>query len=283
MAITNFIPEVWSATLLSSLKKALVFAGPQTSNRNYEGEIANQGDTVHIVSISRPTIGDYVKNVTSINPENLTDADRVLTIDQCKYFAFEVDDVDMRQAKDGGALMTEAAQESAYGLRDVVDLYVAGLYTGADAANQITTTAITTALLAATGLINLKTKLDNANVPTEGRYAIVPPWYHNLLLLPGSGFVSVADSGTSEGLRNGHVGRAFGFDIFVSNNATLVTGDDYRVCAGYPGAVSFASQINKVEAYRPESAFSDALKGLSLYGAKLVRPDGIATLVASMT
>lgn len=283
MAITNFIPEVWSATLLSSLKKALVFAGPQTSNRNYEGEIAQAGDTVHIVSISRPTIGDYVKNVTTITPETLTDADRVLTIDQCKYFAFEVDDVDMRQAKSGGALMTEAAQESAYGLADVIDQYVAGLYTGADAANQITTTAITTPLLAATGLVNLKTKLDNANVPTTGRYAIVPPWYHNLLLLPGSGFVSVADAGTSEGLRNGHVGRAFGFDIFMSNNVTNVTGDDYRVVAGYPGAITFATQINKVEAYRPESAFSDALKGLNLYGSKLVRPAGIATLTASIT
>jgi hypothetical protein len=283
VAITNFIPEVWSATLLSSLKKSLVFAGPQTSNRNYEGEIANQGDTVHIVSISRPTIGDYVKNVTVINPETLTDADRTLVIDQCKYFAFEVDDVDMRQAKSGGALMSEAATESAYGIGDVVDQFVAGLYTGADAANQITTFAVTTPLLAATGLVNLKTKLDNANVPTAGRYAIVPPWYHNLLLLPGSGFVSVADAGTGEGLRNGHVGRLYGFDIFLSNNVTLVTGDDYRVVAGYPGALSFASQINKVEAYRPENAFSDALKGLALYGAKLVRPDGVATLVASMT
>ena len=283
MAITNFIPEVWSAQLLSSLKKALVFAGPQTSNRNYEGEIANMGDTVHIVSISRPTIGDYVKNVTAIDPEVLTDADRTLVVDQCKYFAFEVDDVDMRQARNGGALMTEAAEETSYGLGDVVDQYVAGLYTGADAANKISTTAITTPLLAATGLVNLKTKLDNANVPTAGRYAIVPPWYHNLLLLPGSGFVSVADAGTSEGLRNGHVGRAFGFDIFMSNNAPLVTGDDYQVSAGYPGAISFASQINKVEAYRPQSSFSDALKGLSLYGAKLVRPSGIATLTASIT
>jgi hypothetical protein len=165
----------------------------------------------------------------------------------------------------------------------VVDQFVAGLYAGADAGNQIGTTSITTPLLAATGLVNLKTKLDNANVPTAGRYVIVPPWYHNLLLLPGSGFVSVADAGTSEGLRNGLVGRAFGFDIYISNNVTNVTGDDYRVCAGYPGALSFASQISKVEAYRPPSSFSDALKGLSLYGAKLVRPSGVATLVASIT
>jgi hypothetical protein len=284
MAITNFIPEVWSAQLLSSLKKSLVFAAPNmTVNNDYEGEIANEGDTVHITSISRPTIVDYVKNVTALTPETLTDAERALLIDQSKAFVFEVDDIDMRQSKNGGALMTEAANEAAYGLADVVDLYVAGLYTGADAANKITTTAITSSLLAATGLVNLKVKLDEANVPQQSRYAIVPPWYHGLLLLPGSGFVSVADAGTDEGLRNGRVGRAFGFDIHVSNNVTVVTGDDYLVSAGYKGAITFANQINKVEAFRPESAFSDALKGLSLYGAKLVRPSGIATLVASKT
>ena len=282
MAITNFIPEVWSATLLSSLKKSLVFAGPQTVNRNYEGEISQMGDTVHIVSISRPTVAAYVKNVTNIVPETLTDADRTLLIDQCNYFAFEVDDVDMRQARSGGALMTEAAQEAAYGIADIVDLYVAGLYTGADAANKISTTAITTPALAVTGLVNLKVKLDNANVPQVGRYVILPPWYLGLLLQSDT-FVRVDASGTAEALRNGMVGRAFGFDVFMSNNVTVVTGDDYLVSAGYTGAITFATQINKVEAYRPESAFSDALKGLSLFGAKLVRPSGIATLTASIT
>jgi hypothetical protein len=282
VAITNFIPEIWSAQLLSSLKKTLVFAGPSTVNRNYEGEIANAGDTVRITSISRPTIADYTKNVTAITPENLTDAQRSLVVDQCKYFAFEIDDVDMRQSVSGGALMSEAASEAAYGLADVVDLYVAGLYTGADAANKISTTSVTTAALAVTGLVNLKVKLDNANVPQQGRYVIVPPWYLGLLLQSDT-FVRVDASGSSEALRNGSVGRAFGFDVFVSNNVTNVTGDDYLVSAGYPGAITFANQINKVEAYRPESAFSDAIKGLSLYGAKLVRSSGIATLTASIT
>lgn len=282
MAITNFIPEIWSADLLSSLKKNLVFAGPGVANRNYEGEIAEAGDTVKIASISRPTIGTYTKNSTTITPENLTDAQRSLLIDQSKYFAFEVDDIDLRQAKNGGALLTEAATEAAYGLADVADQVVAALYTGVDAANAISTTSITTAALAVTGLINLKVKLDNANVPTQGRYVIVPPWYHGLLLASDL-FVRVDASGNDTALRNGVVGRAFGFDVMVSNNCVNVTGDDYIVQAGYPGAVSFAEQIVKVEAYRPENAFSDALKGLHVYGAKLVRPTGIATLTASIT
>jgi P22 coat protein - gene protein 5 len=282
MAIVNFIPEIWSAQLLTSLKKSLVFAGPSTVNRSYEGEIAQAGDTVHITSISRPTVAAYVKNSTVITPEVLTDADRTLLIDQANYFAFEIDDVDMRQAKNGGALMTEAADESAYAIANVVDLYVAGLYTGADAANKISTYQCNTAALAVTGLVNLKVKLDIANVPQQGRYVIVPPWYLGLLLQSDT-FVRFDASGSTEALRNGIVGRAFGFDVFLSNNVTVVTGDDYLVSAGYTGAITFATAINKVEAYRPQSAFADAIKGLNLFGAKLVRPTGIATLTASIT
>ncbi len=282
MAINNFIPEVWSARLLSSLKKSLVFAGPGVANRDYEGEIRDSGDTVRITSISRPTIGSYVKNSTTITPETLTDAQRSLLIDQSKYFAFEVDDIDMRQSANGGALMNEAAQEAAYGLADVADQYVAGLYTGVASGNAITTTAITDAAKAVKGLLDLKTKLDVANVPTQGRYVVIPPWYLNLLLQSDL-FARVDASGTSEGLRNGIVGRAWGFDVLMSNNCVLITGDDYAVMAGVPGAISFAEQIVKVEAYRPESAFSDALKGLHLYGAKVVRPDALAVLTASVT
>lgn len=282
MAVTNFIPEIWSAQLLSSLKKSLIFAGPGVVNRNYEGEIANAGDTVRITSISRPSIGTYTKDSTTITPETLTDAARTLLINQSKYFAFEVDDIDLRQAANGGALMDEAATEAAYALADTADQYVASLYSDVDSSNAITTTSITSAALAVTGLINLKVKLDNANVPQQGRYVIIPPWYHGLLL--GSDlFARVDASGTDTALRNGIVGRAFGFDVLVSNNCVNVTGDDYIVKAGYPGAVSFAEQIAKVEAYRPESAFSDALKGLHLYGAKVVRPTGLATLTASIT
>lgn len=282
MAVTNFQPEIWAAQLLSSLKKNLIFAGPGVVNRNYEGNIANAGDTVRITSISRPTVASYTKDSTTITPETLTDANRSLLIDQAKYFAFEVDDIDLRQVVNGGALMDEAAMEASYALADTADQYVAGLYAGVDSSNAISTTSITSAALAVTGLTNLMKKLNEANVPQQGRYVVIPPWYHALLM--GSDlFVRVDASGNDQALRNGFIGRAFGFDVFVSNNCVNVTGDDYIVQAGYPGAITFAEQIAKVEAYRPESAFSDALKGLHLYGAKLVRPTGIATLTASIT
>lgn len=280
MAITNFIPEIWSAQLQTSLKKALVYGG--VCNRNYQGSIANGGDTVRITSISRPTIAAYTKNSTSITPENLTDAARSLLIDQAKYFAFEVDDIDQAQSAAGGALLAEAAQEAAYALADTADQYIAGLFGDLDTDNEIGTVAITTSALAVDGLADLMVKLDNKNVPRGNRWAIVPPWYHGLLVQSTS-FLSLADSGSSEALRNGQVGRAFGFDILVSNNCVNVTGDDWRVVAGYSGAITFAESINKVEGYRPESAFSDAIKGLHLYGAKITRPDGLASLVASIT
>lgn len=282
MAITYFIPEVWSATLQSSLKKVSVFTQPGVCNRNYEGEISGAGDTVKITSISRPTIATYTKNSTTITPETLTDAQRSLLIDQSKYFSFEVDDIDLRQAKAGGALMSEAAAEAAYGLADVADQYVAALYSGVDSANAISTYSVTTAAKAVEQLVALKVKLDNANVPSAGRYVIVPPWYHGLLLLDDR-FVRADASGTTDALRNGVMGRAFGFDVYVSNNCINVTGDDWIVQAGIPSAITFAESILKVEAYRPENAFSDALKGLHVYGAKLVRPTAIATLTASIT
>ena len=113
----SFIPEIWSAKILGSLKKNLVYAQDGVVNRDYEGEIANQGDTVRIRSVSRPTISSYTKNAT-LTYETLTDAQRSLLIDQAKSFSFVVDDIDEAQAS--GAL-DEATTEAAYGLRDTAD------------------------------------------------------------------------------------------------------------------------------------------------------------------
>ena len=278
MAVQFFQPEIWSARLLSSLKKATVYGGVCT--REYEGDIRDSGDTVRITSISRPTIGTYTKGSTTVTPEQLTDAQRSLLINQVKYFAFEVDDVDYRQVADGGALMNEAAAEAAYGLADTADQYIAGLY--GDITNTISTVSITDSTKAVDGVADLMVKLDEANVPKAGRYVIVPPWYHGLLVQ--SDILAPVDaSGSSETLRNGLVGRLFGFDVLVSNNVPVITGDDYAVQAGVPGAIAFAEQIVKVEAYRPDDSFSDALKGLHVYGAKVIRPDAAAVMTASKT
>ena len=98
MAIANFKPEVWSADLLVALEKSLVYGAAGVVNRNYEGEIAQYGDTVHITNLVDPTIGTYTAH-TDITIEDVDDGTAALLIDQSKYFAFEVDDIEKRQAR----------------------------------------------------------------------------------------------------------------------------------------------------------------------------------------
>lgn len=277
MAITNFQPEVWSATLLSILEKSLVYAGAPCVNRNYEGEISQYGDTVHIVSIADPTISTYTKD-TDLTVQVLTDSEQLLTIDQAKAFAFEIDDIDMRQARDGGALMTEAAKRAAFGLRDLTDQFVAGLMkTGVNASNALGAVTVSTTPTDAYDkvLVPLAQKLDEANVPTEGRFVVVTPAFYAKLRLDGR-FIKANEAGTTA-LHNGNVGGAAGFDISVSNNAPAGASTGKVIIAGSNIATSYAEQISKVEAFRPEKRFADALKGLHLYGAKVVRDTALAT------
>jgi N4-gp56 family major capsid protein len=284
MSINRFRPEIWSANLLVALRKALVFGSPMVVNKDYEGEISEYGDTVRITSISRPSIGTYVPNQTNITFPELTDAQRTLVIDQAKYWSFAVDDVDKRQAR--GNVMPQAADEAAFALADVIDQYLASFYTGVQTANQLGSIAVVSGTTPTDAydkvLVPLKIKLDLANVPTQGRYVVIRPELHGCLLRDAR-FIKVNESGTDEGLRNGHVGRAAGFDIMLSNNCANTTGSEYVTQAGSNLALSFAEQINKTEALRPQSSFSDALKGLALYGAKLVRPDAVATALVTVS
>jgi N4-gp56 family major capsid protein len=277
MAITKFQPEVWSATLLSILQKSLVYAGAPCVNRNYEGDIAQFGDTVHIVSVADPTIGTYTKD-TDITTQVLTDSEQLLLVDQAKYFSFEIDDIDMRQARDGGALMSEAAQRAAFGLRDVADQYVAGLMkAGTNASNALGAVAVSTTPTDAYDkvIVPLAQKLDEANVPTDGRFVVVTPAFYAKLRLDGR-FIKLNESG-GNALHNGQVGGAAGFDIFVSNNAPAGASTGKMILAGSSIATSYAEQISKVEAFRPPARFADALKGLHLYGAKVVRDTALAS------
>ncbi len=288
MAITNFVPKVWSAQLLTAKEKKLVYASERVTNRNYEGEIREAGDTVRITTISDPTVGTYVPNSTVITPEELTDAQRTLVVDQAKYFAFKVDDVNRRQAK--GGVMTKAMKRSGYKLADTADQYVAGLYT--QAATSIT--GVTADITAPTSweteaaklyndvLVPLKVALDELDIEQAGRYCVISPAIHGLLLRDPR-FVDASKSSDPSALRNGRVGSAAGFDILVSNNVPEPSAGDHVVTAGTPEAITYAAQISQTEAYRPESSFSDAVKGLDLYGAKVIYPDALATCTVTLT
>ncbi|WP_405506346.1 P22 coat protein - protein 5 domain protein [Streptomyces cyaneofuscatus] len=278
MSINNFKPEIWSALTLTALRNSLVYAQPQLVNTNYQGEITSQGQSVHITTIGDPTIFDYSSGDT-INYEDVETAGTDLVIDQGKAFAFKLDDVDKAQAL--VSPMQQMAQNAAYGLRDKADAYVASLYTGVAAANTLGSTGspINTYTDSKDAynkvLVPLRTKLNRANVPSEGRYLVASPEFIGSLLSDDR-FIRADASGTTAGLRNGFVGRAAGFDILESNNTPNPTGDIQVVQAGYPGAITYAEQILETEALRLQSTIADGVRGLHVYGAKLLRPTGIA-------
>jgi len=218
MAIDAFKPEVWSAELLVALEKALVYAAPGVVNRSYEGEIAQYGDTVHITSLADPTIGTYTAH-TDITIEDVDDADLTLLINQAKYFAFEVDDIEARQAR--GGVLSEQARKAAYKLRDVADQYVASLMAAGVSAGNLLSESTVTAANAYEKLVDLSVLLDEGNVPTEGRFAVVTPKFRGLLL-KDSRFIAAGDSVGSSVRANGLIGEAAGFSMRVSNNAPRV-------------------------------------------------------------
>lgn len=275
MAIVNFKPEVWSADLLVALEKSLVYGATGVVNRNYEGEISQYGDTVHIVNLANPTIGTYTAH-TDITIEDVDDADSTLVIDQSKYFAFEVDDIEKRQAR--GDVMSEQARKAAYLLRDTADQHLASVMAaGVDAGNLIAEATLSSASDAYDTLVDLGVKLDEDNVPSEGRWAVITPAFHGLLL-KDSRFIAAGDERGAGVRTNGMVGEAAGFSLRKSNNAPNGpgAGAGKLVLAGYSGAVTFAEQIAKVEGFRMEKRFADGVKGLHLYGSKVVRPTGLA-------
>ena len=274
MAITNFIPEVWSAKLLLALRTAHVYAAGGVINREYEGEISDFGDTVHITSLVDPTIGDYTAH-TDITVEDIDDLDMVLQITQSKYFAFEVDDIEKRQAK--GNVLTAQAQAAAWKLRDVADRYVAGLMATGVAAENVIAESTITAADAYDVLVDLGTKLDESDVPTENRWAVITPKFHGLLQ-KDSRFIAAGDAQGAGVRTNGRVGQAAGFSLRMSNNAPdgPGAGAGKLIIAGSSIATTFAEQIAKTEAARRELRFADMVKGLHLYGGKVVRPTALA-------
>ena len=282
MAVTNFIPELWSARLLNALDKSHVFAN--VVNRDYEGDIKKMGDTVHINTIGAVTIGTYTQNTDfTSGPETLATTDQTLTIDQAKYFNFQVDDIDAAQA--AGDIMDKAMTRAAYGLADASDKYIAGILAGAaDASNLVSSSAVAlTSSNVYENVVKMRTILDKANVPTAGRWLVIPPEMYALILLDDR-FVKTGGEMAEGILRTGLVAQAAGFDIYLSNNCASVNSnstDTYTIVGGVDSAATYAEQIVSTEAYRPEKRFADAVKGLHVYGAKVVDKAQIACLKAT--
>lgn len=276
MALENFIPEVWSARLLVSLRKAHVAAS--LVNRDYEGEIRRQGDTVHVTNLTAPTIDDYTAHI-DIKIEDVDDGTAALTIDQAKYFAFEVDDIEKAQQVAGGNALASQVDAAAYGLSDVADSFLLSTMNTAvqGTGNDLGTVSLTSGNVWDT-VVDMSVVLDESNVPTEGRFIVVSPSLHGRLLKDDR-FIAAGDVRGSETRGSGFIGQVAGLDIFKSNNLPAVTdtaADAGLALAGHRIATSYAEQIVSVEAARMEKRFADMVKGLHVYGAKVFRPTALS-------
>ena len=279
MAFTNFIPEVWSARLLEHLDKVHVYAG--LMNRDYEGDIRAYGDTVHINQVGDITISDYTGSDISA-PQELDSTMLDLVIDKAKYFNFQIKDVN--NAQSNPKLVDAAMQRASYGMNDVIDQYLASLLlAGVDKDNVLygDADAVTpTSANAYDYLVDLGVVFNEANVPMMGRWVVVPPWFHGLLLKDPR-FVGNGTGYSQAVLQGGLVGEAAGFQIHLSNNVPNTSGAKYKVIAGTNAAGAFAEQLVELEAYRLEKNFSDAVKGLHVYGAKVIQPKALAVMTCN--
>lgn len=278
----EFIPTVWAARLLVALNDALVYGQANVCNRDYEGEIRKAGNTVKIASIGDVSIGTYTKDEDIDEPASLTDDDQTLLIDQQKYFNFYVDSVD--RAQQNVNVLDEAMRRSAWKLRDTADAYLAGLMeTDVHADNKIGSVAtpkVPTKADAYEYLVDLGVLLDESNTPIDGRFVIVPAWFHGLLLKDDR-FIRTGTRRGDATLANGEVGEAAGFSILKSNNVPNTAGAKYKIIAGHSIATSYVEQVVDLQTFKPEKRFGDAVKGLHVYGAKVVRPENLACLIAS--
>ena len=266
MAITNFIPTIWSENLYRALDKEYVAV--RHCNREFEGDVKAMGDAVKIVGVGSVTVSDYTKNSDMHAPETLSDSVRTLSIDQAKYFNFQIDDVDRAQATP--KLMQEAMHLAAQALANTADKHVFSLY---DEAGSTVSADVDENTILST-VIDAVEKLYEKNVSRSDEVVIeVSPKIAALILKAKVGLTAE----TKDVLESGCIGAICGCRIYVSNNI-VVEEDCHKCLVRTTRAIAFAEQLSEIEAYRPEQRFADAVKGLHLYGAKVVYPEEMVLL-----
>ena len=270
MSLDTMIPEIWSARLINSLEKQQIFA--HLCNREFDGEITSAGDTVNINSFGDVTVSDYVKNTTVVEAESLSSTSQKLLIDQSKYFAFHVDDIDKTQQKP--QIMDAAMSKASYKLSDTQDSFLSTLAATSAGLSMTATDIDSTNIIDL--LVDAGTAMNEANVESAGRFIVLPPWAVGKLLK--SSVTTKTDN--TEVFKNGLVTRVLGFDIYMSNNIVVDTTVS-KIIAGTRDAMTLAEQIVSVEGYRVEKSFSDAVKGLHVYGAAVVMPDCLLCIDAT--
>jgi hypothetical protein len=268
MATDLFVPQIWTTKIQRVNHDNLV--AKKICNREGEGEIKKAGDTVYFNGLAKPTISTYSGTVSY---ETLQNAGVTMVIDQQQYFAFKVSDIQKAQANVD--LKGSQAAEAAYGIQEATDDYVLGMY--AQANRTITDTTLDSAT-AISVMGKAQQYLAEVNVKTNDMWMVIPPWVKLKLQLAGIKFQ------INNGI-NGSGGMAWtnelGFDIFVTNQVTNTgsVGSPVSEClAGSYNSIVYADQIIETESLRLEGSFDTAVRGLHVYGAKVVRPDHLVRM-----
>jgi len=290
----NFIPEIWSGKLIENFYDATVLAA--ISNTDYEGEIKGQGDTVNIRTTPNITIRDYVKgqNLVVENPDK---PKLQLLIDKGEYFACVEDDIDRVQSDIN--LMDQWSKDASEQMKVKIDQRVltdllpdiSALNRGAAAGrisqafNLGTSAAPLTVSKDGAGgttpvtdlIVDMGTVLDENNCPESGRFLVIPARMAGLI--KKSELKDASLSGDSQSvMRNGRLGMIDRFTIYVSHNLNVSSGK-FSIIAGTKMGFTFASQMTEMENIRSESTFGDIIRGLQVYGYKVVKPEALSSAV----
>ena len=279
MSYQNFKAKIWSKAIDRDLERVFVFA--DGTNQSYSGEIKGLGDTVRIKGVGKPTVTEHKLidgDITLSTPEKVSDTSVSLVIDRAAYFNYAVGDIDKEQG--AGNVMAVLNTESSEEVANKIDKYISDLVnpdSGTVGLQMYTKTQVTNANVMATLDACQALLYANDVSPATEVEMILPPWLYMLFRQAYQN----KDTDNSEYLTNGKVAKYGNMTIKMSNNVSVKndgTRDVYYVQIRTKRAIAFASSEAHTEAYRPESSFSDAVKGFKLYGAKVVRPKELIVL-----
>ena len=275
MSYANFIPTVWEEAINRELEKDCVFV--EDCNRKYEGSVKQLGDSVRILGVGKPTI-KHLSRANATNdidaPEVIEDTSVTMNINQIAYFNFLVGDIDEKQAV--GGVMEALNEESGEGIADDIDQYIANLAKEKTAVKVYQTALkVVASETPASGEVNVLDALDKAleklytnNVKRKTKVvATVSPRFLTIL----NKAYRLTDTDNHKLMKNGYVGMYNNITIKMSNNVATENGVDL-IQVKTQRAIAFANPLTHTEPYRPEKKFADAVKGFTLYDAKIVRP-----------
>ena len=276
MSVENFVPTIWSASILRGFEKASVFTS--CLSREYSGEIRNQGDVVRVPKIGAVAVRDYVKG-QPISYDQVDGSTLDIPIDQCKYWGLKVEDIDQLQSAPN--FLDGATTNAAYALRDTIDVYSAEILTEGAGTKLYTDNPHPLNIPNAGNLdditislfTELAMELDQLNVPRAGRWCVIPPYLVKQLSLS----IIKAGMPNERPISEGFITRIAGFDVYMSNNLVLDDDDNATIIAGIAMAGTHIVQLTKTESLRDQNQFGDLVRGLALYTTAVLLPEGLVT------